>query len=1178
MAYDASAAYSAPKRAYYQPPQSTPIQNEYGSLVQEQYDQFYGDRSSGLNYGGYEQSVNQGNGYDDVRDRERSQVSQVGPESGYADTQRSGQPQSQQHANGYGESQFDDRRYDPRYQQRPDMSNPRDATTYAPGPQSQALAAAPRMGKTGRRGSSPEKKGMDDWKAKEKAKMHAAAMSPEMRAQDNAFPTLWTQRERAGSRAGTASSRPSVDASRPQTAASSRDDRKYSWDQSYGEDIAPNSSRTSFEQNPYAREVTQQARTGRFQVVNPDMPDRDRTSPTRSLREQQPAPAELRSDWNQREAPLWDGGISYADYPQATSPVRRSPNKYLLDTAAELPAMARTSPPPMIDAPAEYPEPAELASRTAPSISQQSQTRRAPQAIDTGRIPQSASLAYMSHQPLSPAVIPPQPSTSQGQSSGQSAPFAQRIVSPVSTSPVASTLHEYDNRYARQPTQQRPAQRPGDQRHFEGGYDGYQPHPTSPPKMKTQYTTRSPTREEQIEADMPDFDSAAPGGTSLLSKRGQPQAQPQPSRQPAMPPQHEGPSAYAYAPSDQNSHTQYWNQGQPPPQGSRMPPQTTPINMYNGRAYDRPNPRDPRQYGDGYTPSASAPPNQQQQPRPPPNMDMQPQTTTSSSRQYANQQQRPPQPPFANEQPRRSLDDARQMPYRQAPPSTQRAQMGSPPGPRSIQRPPGQPFPNGMRNGHELSVQTSWAVPPPQDRIGSAPPTQPISSQAPFSRMQNDQQLTRQTSAPEAPPATQPMRPSNPDALPQHPTPIRPGHAAGFAQPGKPAPGPAPIRNHTQPLAQQPPQQHQRRPSSSLNNSTRPVTVPELDQLHTAVEANPRDYKRALLLVKKLIEASTVLASEAGRADARLQAQNRERYTMEADKRLRKLVASGYAEAQFFLADCYGQGTLGLPINAKEAFTLYQAAAKAGHGQAAYRTAMCCELGPEDGGTSKDYGKAVQWYRRGAALGDADAMFKIGMILLKGLLGQQRNIGEAITWMKRAAEQSGQGNPHALFELAQLYESSQTSPEIRNKVVADDRYAFELFQQAAAAGHKASQFRLGQAYEYGQLGAAINNRMSITWYTKAAAQGDHQAELALSGWYLTGSEGILQQSDTEAYLWARKAAGSEPPLAKALFALGYFSESGIGCPKSVEEAVRWYGKAAGKFAMFSGDVRLRSSC
>jgi TPR repeat protein len=293
-----------------------------------------------------------------------------------------------------------------------------------------------------------------------------------------------------------------------------------------------------------------------------------------------------------------------------------------------------------------------------------------------------------------------------------------------------------------------------------------------------------------------------------------------------------------------------------------------------------------------------------------------------------------------------------------------------------------------------------------------------------------------------------------------------------------------------------------------------------------------------LILVKKLVEAAAVLATEGGRADQKTTAKNRERYIMEAYKRLKKLVTNGYPEAQFFLADCYGQGMMGLEVDTKEAFKLYQAAAKAGHPQAAYRTAVCCEMGPEEGGgTSRDYPKAVQWYRRAAALGDAAAMYKLGAILLKSLLGQPKNIAEAVTWLKRGAERADIDHPHALHELAGLYESSNTNPEVRNKIIADDAYARELFQQAAGLGYKFSQFRLGQAYEYGAMGLPIDNRTSISWYTKAAAQGEHQAELALSGWYLTGAEGILEHSETEAYLWARKAAASEPPLPKAMFAM-----------------------------------------
>jgi TPR repeat protein len=330
--------------------------------------------------------------------------------------------------------------------------------------------------------------------------------------------------------------------------------------------------------------------------------------------------------------------------------------------------------------------------------------------------------------------------------------------------------------------------------------------------------------------------------------------------------------------------------------------------------------------------------------------------------------------------------------------------------------------------------------------------------------------------------------------------------------------------------------------------------------LRNTWKANQGDHATGLRLAKKLVEASSVLSDEGGTANSRTRDKNREKFIFEAHKVVKKLVANGSPDAMFYLADCYGNGQMGLQVDTKEAFTLYQSAAKAGHAASAYRTAVCCEMGHEEGGgTKKDPLKAVQWYRRAAALGDTPAMYKMGMILLKGLLGQQKNLGEAINMLKRAADRADEQNPHALHELALLYEA----PTDNERIIRDEAYAFSLFKQAAELGYKFSQFRLGQAYEYGLLGCPADPRSSIGWYTRAAAQEEHQSELALSGWYLTGVQGILEQSDTEAYLWARKAACAEPPLPKALFAMGYFTEVGIGCPRSLDEAKRWYGRAAG---------------
>ncbi len=419
---------------------------------------------------------------------------------------------------------------------------------------------------------------------------------------------------------------------------------------------------------------------------------------------------------------------------------------------------------------------------------------------------------------------------------------------------------------------------------------------------------------------------------------------------------------------------------------------------------------------------------------------------------------------------------------------------------------------------------------------------------------------------PISPTATEPRpasAPSNPDVLPRHPAPVRPGLMQG--SPVNQFQKPTPVRQYnagSSPLQQanptQPPDLTLYASSEKHRNSA-PVTHEELERLRQTVVRSPSDQKTQLLLAKKMVEAASALVDQ--RADQRTKAKTREKYILDAHKIVKKLVNNGYPDALFYLADCYSRGFLGLEIDPKEAFTLYQSAAKAGHPQAAYRVAVCCEMGQEEGGgTKRDPLKAMQWYKRAATLGDTPAMYKMGIIQLKGLLGQSKNPNQAVTWLKRAAERADEENPHALHELGLLHEKDSGN----DGVIKDEVYSKQLFTQAGKLGYKFSQFRLGCAYEYGLMGCPVDPRQSIAWYSKAAVQEEHQSELALSGWYLTGSEGVLQQSDTEAYLWARKAA--QAGLAKAEYAMGYFNEVGIGAPANLEDAKRWYWRAACKYS------------
>lgn len=340
--------------------------------------------------------------------------------------------------------------------------------------------------------------------------------------------------------------------------------------------------------------------------------------------------------------------------------------------------------------------------------------------------------------------------------------------------------------------------------------------------------------------------------------------------------------------------------------------------------------------------------------------------------------------------------------------------------------------------------------------------------------------------------------------------------------------------------------------TKAVDLSAPPYTKEYIDQYRLRIKDDP-DPEAHFLYAKYLIDAAKKIGANA--KDQRSVKKYRDLLVQESLKVIRRLATQGeaYDEAQFFLANCYGTGMLGLQVDHERAYHLYLQAAKQNHPAACYRVGVCNEIGA---GTKKEPERASAFYRKAASLGDTAAMYKLGVILLHGTLVGPKNPREAIGWLQRAAEQADEENPHALHELALLY----TNPGSQ-VVPFDPAYARELFARAGHLGYTHSQFKLGQCYEYGSLTCPIDPRRSIAWYTKAAEKGHGEAELALSGWYLTGSEGVLKQSDSEAYLWARRAANRG--LSKAEYAVGYYAEVGIGVKQDVEFAKRWYMRSAG---------------
>ncbi|KAI0956926.1 hypothetical protein AcW1_005483 [Taiwanofungus camphoratus] len=339
--------------------------------------------------------------------------------------------------------------------------------------------------------------------------------------------------------------------------------------------------------------------------------------------------------------------------------------------------------------------------------------------------------------------------------------------------------------------------------------------------------------------------------------------------------------------------------------------------------------------------------------------------------------------------------------------------------------------------------------------------------------------------------------------------------------------------------------------TKAIDLSAPPFTKEYIDEYRQRIKDDP-DPEAHFQYAKYLIEAAKKFGADA--KDQRNVKKYRDTLIAESLKVVRRLATQGqaYDEAQFFLANCHGTGMLGLPVDHERAYHLYLQAAKQNHAAACYRVAVCNEIGA---GTRREPQRALAFYRKAASLGDTAAMYKLGVILLRGSLGEQPNPRESVGWLKRAAEQADEENPHALHELALLYEAPNSGV-----VPYDPAYAKELYTRAGHLGYTHSQYKLGQCHEYGSLTCPVDPRRSIAWYTKAAEKGHSEAELALSGWYLTGSEGVLKQSDSEAYLWARRAANKG--LSKAEYAVGYYAEVGIGIKQDIEFAKRWYMRAA----------------
>ncbi|NKN34504.1 tetratricopeptide repeat protein [Marichromatium bheemlicum] len=121
-----------------------------------------------------------------------------------------------------------------------------------------------------------------------------------------------------------------------------------------------------------------------------------------------------------------------------------------------------------------------------------------------------------------------------------------------------------------------------------------------------------------------------------------------------------------------------------------------------------------------------------------------------------------------------------------------------------------------------------------------------------------------------------------------------------------------------------------------------------------------------------------------------------------------------------------------------------------------------------------------------AESGDPDAQYQLGLAIVQRYWerGEQRRLGEAADWIRKAAEQD---HVRAQLVMGGLYEKGRG-------VIQDYESALAWYRRAAAQGDPQAMARLGRMLRTGR-GVEKNLVEAYVWLNLAAARGDPHAEI-----------------------------------------------------------------------------------
>jgi uncharacterized protein len=199
----------------------------------------------------------------------------------------------------------------------------------------------------------------------------------------------------------------------------------------------------------------------------------------------------------------------------------------------------------------------------------------------------------------------------------------------------------------------------------------------------------------------------------------------------------------------------------------------------------------------------------------------------------------------------------------------------------------------------------------------------------------------------------------------------------------------------------------------------------------------------------------------------------------------------------------------------------------------------------------QDNAEAARWYRLASGLGNREAQFQLGMLLLRGAEGVNADRPAAEALLENAAAQNHSG---ALYNLGII----ALEGEGDNK--ADFAKAADLFHRAADAGDDNAAYSYGVLLRQGR-GVALDTDAAAVWLKRAADAGIIAGEVEYAIMLFNGI-GVEKDEAGAAKLFGKAAARNNPIAQNRL---AHIYATGRGAPKDLIKAAAWH-----RFAKASG--------